>query len=197
MSFLDSLFSKAKTELKNATTKAASVAASKAAQKTETFRFEKLPGSADEFKALPESVLASPFQTAALTVVALACFETCGENACYDMLQFLKGPGTLSNLEKQQIKFKFGDQIFLPRSYFEGSKPGNNYTPDKPYTVKIFTNPYSFQNEGYATLWVTSGGADSPRQIQLRLKPSTGQWFLNEQFLLPDIRIPIEQDAWA
>ena len=42
-----------------------------------------------------------------------------------------------------------------------------------------------------------SGGADSARQIKLRTKPSTGQWFLWEQFLLADIRKPVSADPWA
>ncbi|MBO4356041.1 MAG: hypothetical protein J5850_04225 [Clostridia bacterium] len=195
MSILNRLFSKAGAELRAATSKAVS----KAMQKTETFKFEKLPETLDEFKALSEAKLDTPFAAAALTIVALEAFETSGEEACYEMLQFVKGPGTLSNLEKQQIKFKFGDQPFLARSYFVGSTPKNNYTPEKPYTIKISTNPYSYEtkNEGYVNLWVQSGGADSPRQIQLRNKPSTNQWFMNQQFLMSDIRIPVEQDAWA
>ena len=40
-------------------------------------------------------------------------------------------------------------------------------------------------------------GADSARQIRLRTKPSTGQWFLWEQFLLSDIRVPVSADPWA
>lgn len=41
-------------------------------------------------------------------------------------------------------------------------------------------NPYSFDEENWATLYVTSGGADSPRPIKLRRKPSTNQWFIND-----------------
>ena len=46
-------------------------------------------------------------------------------------------------------------------------------------------------------MWVKSGGADSPRQIKLRQKPSTGQWFLNDIQCLSDIRIPTEEDKDA
>jgi hypothetical protein len=42
---------------------------------------------------------------------------------------------------------------------------------------------------------MTSGGADSPRQIKLRRKGE--QWFLWEQFLLPDIRKPESSNPWA
>ena len=56
------------------------------------------------------------------------------------------------------------------------------------------TNEYS---QGYLTLWLSSGGADSPRQVRLRTKPSTGQWFLVEQMLMVGIRTPVSQDPWA
>jgi len=46
-------------------------------------------------------------------------------------------------------------------------------------------------------MYVTSGGADSPRPIKLRKKPSTGQWFLNEIQCLSDIRTPVAADPWA
>ena len=40
------------------------------------------------------------------------------------------------------------------------------------------------------------GGADSPRSVTLR-KTGGGTWYLWEQNLLVDIRIPTSQDAWA
>ena len=64
-----------------------------------------------------------------------------------------------------------------------------------PITLTVSENPYSYQDEGYATLWIRSGGADSPRQVRLRRKGE--QWFLWEQFLLPDIRKPAAEDPWA
>ena len=44
---------------------------------------------------------------------------------------------------------------------------------------------------------MTSGGADAPRPIKLRRKPSTNQWFVNEIQCLADIKVPTGQDAWA
>ena len=44
---------------------------------------------------------------------------------------------------------------------------------------------------------MTSGGADNPRPIKLRKKPSTGQWFLNDIQCLSDIRVPVAEDPWA
>ena len=66
-----------------------------------------------------------------------------------------------------------------------------------PYAVSVASNPYSFTNENWAVMHVQSSGADSLRQIKLRKKPSTGQWFLNEIQCLSDIRIPVEADPWA
>lgn len=41
-------------------------------------------------------------------------------------------------------------------------------------------------------------GADSPRPIKLRKKPSSGQWFLiGVPPCLADIRIPKSEDKWA
>ena len=60
----------------------------------------------------------------------------------------------------------------------------------------MFANPYSFQNSGWCTLWMHSGGADNDREVKLRQKPSTGQWFLNQILFLSDIRTPAAQDKW-
>ena len=73
------------------------------------------------------------------------------------------------------------------------------YTPEQPYRVAVSENAYSKSQieEGYLTLYVACSGADSPRPLKLRNKPSTGQWFLWEQQLLTGIRIPKEADPWA
>ena len=51
---------------------------------------------------------------------------------------------------------------------------------------------------GYLRLFLRTAGADSPRPIKLRQKPSTGEWFLWEYSSpLSGIRIPAAQDPWA
>jgi len=109
------------------------------------------------------------------------------------------GPRGLTPSDRQFIADRFRDKDYVPRSYFVGATPDNNYEPSEPLTIKFFENPYARQNidEGYLTLQVESGGADSPRQIRLRTKPSTGEWFLWEQFILSDIRPPKSADPWA
>ena len=155
-----------------------------------------LPVNLAQLQAMPEASLKEPQNTAALTIAAL-CIYPIDKNASLEMLGFLQGPRELTPYDKQFIQDRFRDKDYVPRSYFEGATPNNNYEPKAPYTITLFENPYSRSQEGYLTLHVNSGGADSPRQIKLRLKPSTGQWFLWEQFLLSDIRKPVSADPWA
>lgn len=113
------------------------------------------------------------------------------------MLDFLKGPESLSNLEKQFLRDRLRGKGYKSLSFFAGATPDNGYSPQTPYQITVSSNPYSFDTENWATVYVQSGGADSPRPIKLRKKPSTGQWFLNEIQCLSDIRIPTADDPWA
>ena len=160
--------------------------------------FQSLPLSLEQMKALPEASLTQPQYTAALTVAAL-CVYPVNQQAAIEMLNYLKGPEPLSTYEKQFLAERFRGQEYLPGSYFQGATPQNDYTPSQPYTVVITQNQYSTNeySQGYLTLWLSSGGADSPRQVRLRTKPSTGQWFLVEQMLMVGIRPPVSQDPWA
>jgi hypothetical protein len=164
--------------------------------RTEVFTFETLPAGLAQLQALPEAALTSPFATAALSLAALACYGRTPE-AALEMLDFLKGPEPLSPFEKQFIRDRLKDKDYKILSYFDGAVPENGYTPAAPYRIRVSANPYSFPEENWATLFVTSGGADSPRQIRLRRKPSTNQWFLVELQCLSDIRVPAAADPWA
>ncbi|MBR4858367.1 MAG: hypothetical protein IKU08_04195 [Clostridia bacterium] len=163
---------------------------------TETFTFASLPTSVAELQALPEASLDSAFKTTALTLAVLCNYEH-NPDATIEMLNFLKGPGEVSGFEKQFIKEHLGSETYKARSYFEGATPQNSYKPDVPYKITVIENPYSFDNQDWATLYVKSGGADNPRPMKLRRKPSTGQWFLVEIQCLADIRVPVEEDPWA
>ncbi len=164
--------------------------------KSETFSFAALPQSLPELQALPEANLDSPYKTAALALAALCRFEE-DETAVHEMLNYLKGPEPLSNLEKQFLRDRLRGKGYKSYSFFAGATPENGYAPASPYMITVSSNPYSFQTENWATVYVQSGGADSPRPVKLRKKPSTGQWFLNEIQCLSDIRVPKEQDPWA
>ena len=153
--------------------------------------FNTLPKSAAEIKPA-----GTPQQTAAFAIAALARYTEDAE-AGIAMLDTLLGPRPLSNFGKQFLRDQLRGKEYTARSYFDGAVPDNNYMPAVPYTVTVSETPYSYQNENYAQLWVKSGGADSPRPITMRLKPSTGEWYLWEyQGLLAGIRIPTKDDPW-
>ena len=88
------------------------------------------------------------------------------------------------------------DSGYVPRSYFTVATPGNDYLPAEPYTVRVSENPYSYQEQGYAKLYLRSGGADNPRAVVSRLAKD-GKWYLWEQYLLAGIRAPESSDPWA
>ena len=163
--------------------------------RTETIVFNALPETPEQLRALPQAALSTPFDTAALTVAAL-CRYPQDREASLAMLEYLRGPRPMSAMEKSFIADRFREKDYVPRSYFVGAVPQNDYTPSMPYSITISENPYSYAEEGYAKLYLTSGGADSPRPIQLRLAKN-GCWYLWEQFLLADIRKPESSEPWA
>ena len=199
MGLFDSLMKAAGNTVKKEAAKAVTDAAQsigKGKNRSESFTFSSLPTNLSELQALPESTLDSPFKTAALTLAVLCRYkEDC--DATFEMLDFLKGPENVSTYEKQFIKERLEDKFYKPFSFFNGAAPENGYKPSTPYTIAIYENPYSFDNENWATLWVKSGGGDNMRSIKLRKKPSTGQWFLNEIQCLSDIRVPASEDPWV
>lgn len=199
MSIFDSLKRAAESKLKTEGSKIVSDAVhsvGKGRNHSESFTFALLPTNVLQMQALPEASLDSAFKTAALTIVALCRYEENPEEAI-EMLNFLKGPAEVSTYEKQFIRERMTGKMYKARSFFAGATPQNGYTPTTPYIISVSENPYSFDEENWATLYVTSGGADNPRPIKLRKKPSTGQWFLNDIQCLADIRIPTAEDPWA
>lgn len=157
--------------------------------RTETFTFTALPENLSQMQALPEADLRTPFRTAALTVCAL-CACTAEGNSGVEMLNWLRGsrPLTLQDISFMSDRFH-NDMAYIPFSYFAGAVPENGYTPGKPYTVSVSSDHNSGAEQGYMTLFVYSGGADSPRTIRLRMN-ADGKWFLWEQYLLSDIKAP-------
>ena len=192
MSIFDRLKNQAQTTVKSAVQSAAQ----NLGNQKESFTFAALPESVDELRALPEASMDTPFKTAALTVCALCAFAAVPEIGT-EMLNFLRGPRPLSGQDISFIKDRFrGNRSYIIFSYFAGATPENNYTPREPYTVTVTSDAHSYDEQGYARLYIASGGADSPRPIKLR-KKADGQWCLWEQYLLPDIRQPKANDPWA
>lgn len=157
--------------------------------------FEKIPETAEELKALTYASLAEPEYGAALFLAAMMNYKDNRDQAIL-MLEFLKGPGGVSEFEKQFLKDRLEGKDYVVRSFFNGTSPDNDYAPAVPYTISLSRRDDTL-SEGRISVFMNSSGADSPRYIRMRLKPSSGQWFIEEQFILSDIRIPKSMDEWA
>jgi len=202
MALFDMFKSKAENAIKKSVNSAvtqginkATSAVSNLGNKKEKIVFSSLPSSFEEFASLPQAALSTPFETAAMTVLAF-CYYPQNKDLALQMVNYLRGPRPLSGGDMSFIADRFRDSDYVPRSYFEGSTPANDYTPAEPYTIVVSESPYSYQNEGYATLYITSGGADAPRSVQMR-KAKDGKWYLWEQFILVGIRQPESANPWA
>ncbi|MDI9498314.1 MAG: hypothetical protein QM270_07505 [Bacillota bacterium] len=160
-----------------------------------TLRYERLPETVEDFKRLLAGRRRAPEEIAGLFIVAM-CRYPADPEAALEMVNLLRGPRPLSHYERQFYRDRMGHD-YVPRSFFVGATPANNYTPDEPPTLIVEANRVSYDQEGMARLLMKSGGADSARPIVLRLKPSTGEWFLWEEVLLGGIRPPVAADPWA
>jgi len=161
---------------------------------TQSLVFQSLPATLAEFQTLPQAQMQSPYETAAMFVVALSIFPQ-NRDASVAMINFLKGPEQLNLRELSFLK----EQVtaHLSRSYFAGATPQNDYAPSQPYTVVVSDNSYSFPDQTSAKLLVQCGGADSPRPISLRLAKD-GKWYLwDHTALLSGIRQPESSNPWA
>lgn len=165
--------------------------------KSEIFTFTSLPESLAQLQALPEATLDTPFQTAALTVLAL-CAYAADRQIGQEMLNWLRGPRPLNGQDISFLNDRFRDgKTYLPFTYFDGSVPDNGYTPAQPYTIRVESSHVSGEEPGYMKLFIPCGGADAPRPIKLRQRGSDGKWFLWEQYLLTGVRTPKAADPWA
>ena len=191
MAFFDRL----KNQAASAITEAVKQTAANIGNKTEKIVFADIPESLEAFKSLPQAALSTPFDTAAMTVVALSVYPA-DKELCFRMLDYLRGPRPMNGMDKQFIADRFCDKDYVPRSYFEGATPNNDYMPATPYTVTVKSDPHSYDEQGIAKLFIPSGGADSPRPIKLR-QAKDGKWYLWEQFLLAGIRQPESSNPWA
>ncbi|MBO7519446.1 MAG: hypothetical protein J6T73_01590 [Clostridia bacterium] len=157
-----------------------------------------LPQNAAQMREAPEFSQTDPFSVAAFAVAAFARYAASREDG-KEMINFLKGPEPLTPREIQFINDRFMDgKDYILRSYLGGTSPDNSYTPAVPYTVEITEYANSRENAGYVRLYLKSSGADSPRPLTFRQKPSTGEWFLWEfEGILAGIRTPKAEDKWA
>ena len=165
-------------------------------KKVHTVTFQSLPMHVNDIMMLPDMSLRVPEYTVALTIASLYRYTQSREDGIA-MLNYLKGPRPLSNYDKQFLAERLDDKPYVAASYFTGAIPQNNYTPQMPYSVKTEEAFAGYGQDDYRKYWVFSGGADNPRSITVRYRPSSGEWFLWEQAVLADIRKPIAEDAWA
>lgn len=159
-------------------------------------KFESLPNNVEEFKRLSAYDLSKEYNTAALFIVALSQYNK-NQTTAIEMINLLKGPKPLDDYDMGFLKRRMeGKKEYLANSYFLGSSPSNNYTPKKPYSVRVSYNKYSYAEANYVKVFITSSGADSPRPITLRKKGN--KWYLWEySSILLGIRKSKEQDPWA
>ena len=162
--------------------------------------FKELYDSKDD---LAKHEFKSEFETVAVLVNIICNYKKESKDSFYEMLQILMGDiQPLSNLLKQEIDDRMNQNEkwkYIGKSYFKGATKENDYTPVVPYEIEVKTNPYSYQNEGYARLLVKSNGADSERPVTVR-KTKEGKWLLWSDSilgLLSDIRPPESTNPWA
>ncbi len=174
--------------------KMTNIADVKSEVKKETIMLKNLPKSAEELIDLPDGKLTDPYYTAAFTVFAL-CEYTISKEAGIEILTYLKGPFLLSMYDKKLLSDCLRDKKYIPFSYLDGATPENSYKVQAPFKITVESKIYSFDEEGFIKLYVTSGGAQSPKPITIRRKDD--QWFLWEQMLLSDISKPKNLNLWV
>ncbi|MDO4377561.1 MAG: hypothetical protein Q4C64_00240 [Erysipelotrichia bacterium] len=156
-----------------------------------TFKYNELPQNVEELKKL--SNLSDEYEVAALVVLALCHYEQ-NVDETIAMINYLKGPVEMNNMDKQFLRDRLAGKKYLMRSYLAGTSVENNYQPRIPYEITVRDNSYSYSQDGYVTLYITSSGADSDRSVQLRKKDN--QYFLWQNNLMVGIRIPQQDDPW-
>ena len=154
-----------------------------------------LPATLAEFQALPRS---TPEEVCAGFLCALNLY-TKSPNDGVAAMDLLRGPRPMTPYDSQFLRDRLRGKTYLPLAYFEGATPENGYTPCAPYRLDVLADPRPQDIEpGYLRVFLKTTGADSPRPMKLRQKPSTGEWFLWEYSSpLSGIRIPASQDPWA
>ena len=160
-----------------------------------TITFEKLPDNLEELKAMPQASLDQPEYGAALFVAVMMHYMVNKEETI-EMLDFLNGPYEVTPFQKQFLADRMADGDYVVRSFFNGTSPDNDYTPSMPYTIET-EKGFDQEIDGRMRIFLKSSGADSKRYITMRHKPSTNQWFVEEQLILSMIRKPKSQDEWA
>lgn len=157
---------------------------------------EKMPTSLEEFKSMKEMDLSKPENTCAMFLCALDLFVQ-NRDVGVEAINILKGPVNLNPHEISFLADRVRDKAYLPRIYFEGAKPENNYTPNEPLTLLFYPDGRPQDCEaGYMRLYLQTSGADAKRAIKLRQKDNN--WYVWEYpGIVMDVRKPAVEDPWA
>ena len=158
-------------------------------------KLNNLPATLAEFEAMPRS---TPEEVCAGFLCALYLY-TKNQNDGVAAMDLLRGPRPMTPYDSQFLRDRLRGKEYLPLAYFDGATPQNSYKPTTPYTLTVLPDqrPQDVE-EGYVRVFLKTAGADAPRPVKLRQKPSTGEWFLWEYSSpLSGIRIPSAQDPWA
>jgi len=161
------------------------------------FTFPDFPSTCEEFLSLAPDFMNRPEGTAALLIVALKVY-TKDRDAGLAMLNHLHGPRPLSNHDKQFLKDRLSDKLYLPDSYAVGATVDNNYTPDEPFSIDVEHDPVPSHEDFLFRVRITSSGADTPRLVVLRRKESGNEWFVWEYpGIVSGIRVPKAENPWT
>ncbi len=159
-------------------------------------QLSRLPENAEELGLLAEGKLSSPEYVAAFFICAIQIFTENTEEGI-QALEMLNGPEDLSTHDNNWYKDRLQDKPYLPKAYFEGAVPENDYTPGEPYTLYIYPDSRpDLWEEGLMKVYLRTSGADSPRGIQLR--EHEGSWYIwNISAIMSGIRLPASMDPWS
>ncbi len=160
------------------------------------YTFDKIPTSISDVKDI-DAYLKEPSFAPAMFIITMCNYEN-DKETCFKILDIINGPKDINNFDKSYYEDRFMDgKFYKPFSYLEGATPENNYTPNTPYVIHVWENPNGPVEDNYKGLLLTSSGSDSKRQVTVRLKPSEGNWYLTQEMLLGDIKVPVKDDEWA
>lgn len=158
-------------------------------------QIDRLAKNLEDLKTMPIYNRSIKENVVAMTLMALALYPT-DPDSCIEILDDLRGPRPLNVMDKQFLRDRFRCKPYIIRSYFEGATPANNYEAKEPYMLRMEESKNGFVEKDYIKIYVFSGGADSPRSVTLREHTGRHEWYLWEQALLADIRLPKEEDFW-
>lgn len=156
--------------------------------------FEQLPQTASDLEALLSVYSQSDARNAGAFLIASLVRYVDSPDDGLAMIDLLRGPRPMNDMDKSFLKDRLREKTYLPRSYFEGASPENDYTPDTPWTLLVYDDSMEAE-EGYLYIQVATTGADSRRRITLREKD--GQYYLwSYSNVLTGIRLPASLDPW-